>query len=121
MGRGIVHFPDLPIKLLMPSSFSNIKEIALKTVPSASKAEIKRVVESFYSFEVEKVRTLNMRGKMKNRGGRLIAKPDYKKAYVTLKNPLSITDIYPFSLFGEEKKESTSGTIEEGDMKSQFA
>lgn len=32
-----MQFANLPIKLLMPSSFSNITEIALKTIPSASK------------------------------------------------------------------------------------
>ena len=37
LGRRVINFTNLPIKLLMPSSFTNIKEIALKTVPSASK------------------------------------------------------------------------------------
>ncbi|KAJ8453202.1 hypothetical protein Cgig2_008086 [Carnegiea gigantea] len=60
LGRRVVHFANLPIKLLMPSSFTNITEIALKTIPSASKIEIKRVLESLYGFEVEKVQTLNM-------------------------------------------------------------
>ncbi|KAL7602908.1 hypothetical protein Lser_V15G15036 [Lactuca serriola] len=84
LGRRVVNFANIPIKLLMPSSFSNITEIALKTIPSASKIEIKRVLESLYGFEVDEVRTLNMDGKKKKRGGVLIAKPDYKKAYATL-------------------------------------
>ncbi|KOM46836.1 hypothetical protein LR48_Vigan07g054000 [Vigna angularis] len=87
MGRRVVQFANLTLKLLMPKTFTNIKEIALKTIPSASKIEIRRVLESLYGFEVEKVQTLNMEGKKKKRGGLLIAKPDYKKAYVTLKNP----------------------------------
>lgn len=37
LGRRVVNFANLPIKLLMPTSFSNITEIALKTIPSASK------------------------------------------------------------------------------------
>ncbi|CAA2998784.1 mitochondrial ribosomal L23 [Olea europaea subsp. europaea] len=68
LGRRVVNFANLPIKLLVPSSLSNISEIAIKTIPSASKIEIKRVLESLYGFEVEKVRTLNMEGKMKKRG-----------------------------------------------------
>ena len=57
-----------------------------------------------YGCEVEKVRTLNMRGKKKMRGGRLIARPDYKKAYVTLKNPSSFSpDMNPIHLVKEEK------------------
>ncbi|XP_016572539.2 uncharacterized protein LOC107870499 isoform X1 [Capsicum annuum] len=120
LGRRVVNFANLPIKLLMPSSFSNITEIALKTIPAASKIEIKRVLESLYGFEVEKVQTLNMDGKKKKRGGLLIAKPDYKKAYVTLKNPLSISpDLFPIRVIQEEKKnmsnKSKSSSIVEDD------
>lgn len=122
LGRRVVHFANLPIKLLMPSTFTNIKEIALKTIPSASKIEIKRVLESLYGFEVEKVSTLNMEGKKKKRGGLLIAKPDYKKAYVTLKNPLSISpDLFPIRIIEEDKrqtsKQSKSSVVEEGEAK----
>ncbi|KAK6150420.1 hypothetical protein DH2020_015352 [Rehmannia glutinosa] len=118
LGRRVVNFANLPIKLLMPSSFSNITEIALKTIPSASKIEIKRVLESLYGFEVEKVQTLNMEGKKKKRGGLLIAKPDYKKAYVTLRNPLSINpDLFPIRVIEEEKKninkQSKSSIVED--------
>ncbi|KAJ4715715.1 50S ribosomal protein L23 [Melia azedarach] len=119
LGRRVIHFANLPIKLLMPSNFSNITEIALKTIPSASKIEIKRVLESLYGFEVEKVRTLNMEGKKKKRGGLLIAKPDYKKAYVTLRNPLSLSqDVFPVRVIQDEKerisKEKKSSFVEEG-------
>lgn len=122
MGRRVVQFANLPIKLLMPTSFTNIHEIALKTIPSASKIEIKRVLESLYGFEVEKVRTLNMDGKKKKRGGLLIAKPDYKKAYVTLKNPLSIDpDLYPIRIIEKEKenmnKQAKSSVVEEFESK----
>ncbi|CAH9131281.1 unnamed protein product [Cuscuta epithymum] len=122
LGRRVIHFANLPIKLLMPSSFSNITEISLKTIPSATKIEIKRVLESMYGFEVEKVQTLNMDGKKKKRGGLLIAKPDYKKAYVTLKNPLSVSpDLYPIGLIEQYKKEakkkSKSSIVEDGEPK----
>ncbi|XP_042510339.1 uncharacterized protein LOC122085816 [Macadamia integrifolia] len=125
LGRRVIHFANLPIKLLMPSTFSNIKEIALKTIPSASKIEIKRVLESLYGFEVEKVQTLNMEGKKKKRGGLLIAKPDYKKAYVTLKNPLSISpDLFPMRIIEEERqrmnKQSKSSIVEEKEVKSHW-
>ncbi|GJU68973.1 nucleotide-binding alpha-beta plait domain-containing protein [Tanacetum coccineum] len=119
LGRRVVNFANIPIKLLMPTSFSNITEIALKTIPSASKIEIKRVLESLYGFEVDEVRTLNMDGKRKKRGGLLIAKPDYKKAYVTLRNPLSINpDLYPIRVIEEDKKnmsKQSKSTIVEGD------
>lgn len=71
----------------------------------SQKIEIKRVLESLYGFEVEKVSTLNMEGKKKKRGGLFYAKPDYKKAYVTLKHPLSISpDLFPIKVIQEEKE-----------------
>lgn len=104
LGRRVINFANLPIKLLMPTTYTNISEIALKTIPSASKIEIKRVLESLYGFDVEKVSTLNMEGKKKKRGGFLIAKPDYKKAYVTLKTPLSISPhLFPIRVIEEER------------------
>lgn len=126
LGRRVIHFANLPIKLLMPSSFQNIKEIALKTIPSATKVEIKRVLQNLYGFDVEEVRTLNMEGKKKKRGGILIAKPDYKKAYVTLKTPLSLSpNLYPIRLIEEEKKntapkKSQSGVVEDSSAPSHW-
>ncbi|KAB2058120.1 hypothetical protein ERO13_A11G201300v2 [Gossypium hirsutum] len=123
LGRRVVHFANLPIKLLMPNTFTNITEIALKTIPSASKIEIKRVLESLYGFDVDKVRTLNMDGKKKKRGGFLIARPDYKKAYVTLRTPISISEnLFPIQVIKEEKdsinKTSKSkSVVEEGEKK----
>ncbi|EOX92111.1 Large ribosomal subunit protein uL23-like - like 1 [Theobroma cacao] len=123
LGRRVVHFANLPIKLLMPNTFTNIQEIALKTIPSASKIEIKRVLESLYGFDVEKVRTLNMEGKKKKRGGFLIAKPDYKKAYVTLRTPLSISEnLFPIKIIEEEKESinknsKSKNVVEEGEKK----
>ncbi|XVF58982.1 hypothetical protein PTKIN_Ptkin07bG0237000 [Pterospermum kingtungense] len=123
LGRRVVHFANLPIKLLMPNTFTNIKEIALKTIPSASKIEIKRVLESLYGFDVEKVRTLNMEGKKKKRGGLLIARPDYKKAYVTLRTPLSISEnLFPIKTIQEEKESinktsKSKSVVEEGEKR----
>ncbi|CAL9770949.1 unnamed protein product [Musa acuminata subsp. burmannicoides] len=106
LGRRVIHFANLPIKLLLPSPpFDSIREIALKTIPSASKVEIRRVLESLYGFDVAEVRTLNMEGKKTKRGPFLAAKPDYKKAYVTLRSPLSLSpDLFPVKLIFEEKQ-----------------
>ncbi|KAL5562869.1 hypothetical protein UlMin_032616 [Ulmus minor] len=77
MGSAI-HFPNHPFELILPASSNNAKDIALKTIPSASKTKIKRVLQLVYEFEIEKYRVC------------VFAKRNYKKAYVTLKNPLSI-------------------------------
>jgi large subunit ribosomal protein L23 len=94
------------------------KQTELTVYAPNGQPEIKKVLESVYSYEVEKVRTLNMKGKKKMRGGRLIAKPDYKKAYVTLKSPVSFSrEFYPICLVEEERKsinkKTKSSTIKE--------
>ncbi|BBM99732.1 large subunit ribosomal protein L23 [Marchantia polymorpha subsp. ruderalis] len=99
LGR-VIHFANLPLKLLMPNQRENIKEVAFKTVPSASKIEIRRVLESVYGLEVEKVNTLNMEGKKKlnRKTGKYYRRPDYKKAYVVLKNPVTLpADVFPLN------------------------
>ncbi|KAL9417221.1 hypothetical protein AB3S75_040242 [Citrus x aurantiifolia] len=88
---------DFPMKLLMPSSFENIKEIAFKTMHAASKIEIKEVLEQLYGLEIEKVRTLNKQGMKKRRECCLVTGPNYKKAYRTLKKPVSFAFDMPFS------------------------
>ncbi|XP_010431968.1 PREDICTED: uncharacterized protein LOC104716275 [Camelina sativa] len=124
LGGRVVHFANLPIKLLMPAKLTNIHEFALKTIPSATKIEIKRVLVSLYGFDVEKVNTLNMDGKKKKRGGLLIAKADYKKAYVTLRSPLSISrDLFPVKYIEEDRKSKVKGSSfveEEDDKKSHW-
>ena len=45
-----------------------------------------------------------MEGKKRKRGGVLIAKPDYKKAFITLRGPLSLSaDIFPIRHVEEER------------------
>jgi len=70
--------------------------------PSANKIEIKSAIEAIYNagkkgkeehIEVETVRTLNVRGKMRRVGNRAKGKrPDFKKAVVTLKRGQVLED-----------------------------
>ncbi|KAE8781663.1 50S ribosomal protein L23 [Hordeum vulgare] len=107
LGRRVLHFANLPIKLMLPPSpLSSVQEFAVRTVPSASKVDIRRCLESMYGFSVAEVRTLNMDGKKIRRGSFLAAKPDYKKAYVTLQAPLSVSpDIFPIgAILGQRER-----------------
>ncbi|NLB29691.1 MAG: 50S ribosomal protein L23 [Clostridiales bacterium] len=63
----------------------DISKYAFEVDPSANKIEIKKAVEEIFGVEVEKVTTLNMRGKVK-RTGRYPAGPrkSWKKAVVRL-------------------------------------
>lgn len=49
--------------------------------------DIKALLTRVYGLEVEKVRTLNVEGKKKKTKYGYFRKPDWKKAYVTMKPP----------------------------------
>lgn len=59
-------------------------QIVFKVLPDANKAEIKNAVEALFKVKVEKVSTLNQKGKTKRTGRYLGKRSDWKKAYVTL-------------------------------------
>ncbi|QGU00780.1 LSU ribosomal protein L23p (L23Ae) [Candidatus Syntrophocurvum alkaliphilum] len=52
----------------------------------ANKSEIKTAIEKIFKVRVEKVRTINVKGKPKRMGRFEGKKPDRKKAIVTLKS-----------------------------------
>lgn len=51
----------------------------------AGKEDVKRAVEEIFGVKVAKIRTVNYEGKMKRRGRYEGRRPNWKKAYVTLK------------------------------------
>ncbi|HSP99092.1 MAG TPA: 50S ribosomal protein L23 [Candidatus Dormibacteraeota bacterium] len=50
----------------------------------ANKDQIRHAIETLFKVKVEKVRTLNLLGKMRRVGRHAGRRPDWKKAYVTL-------------------------------------
>ncbi|MBI4444355.1 MAG: 50S ribosomal protein L23 [Acidobacteria bacterium] len=50
-----------------------------------TKQQIKEAVEKIFEVKVDKVRTANFQGKIKRHGRFRGVRPDWKKAYVTLK------------------------------------
>lgn len=62
-----------------------IGQIALKVAPDATKPEIKSAVEKMFEVEVESVKVLHVRGKMKY-GRHPGKRANWKKAYVRLKD-----------------------------------
>jgi large subunit ribosomal protein L23 len=59
--------------------------LAFRVANKASKHAIKAAVEKIFKVKVDQVRVINCHGKTVRRGRTLGRKPDYKKAYVTLK------------------------------------
>eukprot|EP00246_Nothoceros_aenigmaticus_P017455 TRINITY_DN8518_c0_g2_i1.p1 TRINITY_DN8518_c0_g2~~TRINITY_DN8518_c0_g2_i1.p1 ORF type:complete len:183 (-),score=30.60 TRINITY_DN8518_c0_g2_i1:153-701(-) len=101
----VIHFANLPLALITPKSRVNIRQFALRTVPSASKVEIRNVLQAVYGLQVHKVCTINMEGKLKycKPMKHHYRRPDYKKAYVVLKEPVTLPgNLYPFAARTEE-------------------
>jgi large subunit ribosomal protein L23 len=59
-------------------------QFAFKVAKDATKPEIKAAVEMLFEVNVEKVQTLNVKGKTKRFGQRMGKRSDWKKAYVRL-------------------------------------
>ncbi len=50
----------------------------------ASKTDVRRAVEGLFKVRVERVRTMTVHGKTRRQGRNVGARPDWKKAIVTL-------------------------------------
>lgn len=78
----IVTTPLITEKGTMVSELGN--QVVFRVQRDASKDEIRRAVESLFKVKVEKVRTLNLLGKVRRVGRHAGRRPAWKKAYVTL-------------------------------------
>ncbi len=72
--------PHFSEKISIQGESSN--QYGFKVAPDASKAEIKEAVETLFSVKVEKVSTLNVKGKAKHSARGVSRKRNWKKAYV---------------------------------------
>jgi large subunit ribosomal protein L23 len=68
---------------------SQLKEsenkILVEVSPDANKLEIKKAVEEIFKVKVNKISTINIKGKWKKHGKSLGKRSDKKKAVITLK------------------------------------
>jgi large subunit ribosomal protein L23 len=60
--------------------------LVLQVARDANKIEIRHAVEHLFGSKVADVRTTSMRGKLKRQGRSVGRRPDWKKAYVRLKD-----------------------------------
>jgi large subunit ribosomal protein L23 len=63
----------------------NQRTLTFKVARDANKLEIKDAVERIFKVKVDSVRTVNCHGKVRRQGRFKGRRPDWKKAYVTLK------------------------------------
>jgi large subunit ribosomal protein L23 len=90
-----IHFPNLPLRLVLPvdrvaAAAVGVRDLVFKTLPTANKVEIKRLLTSMYGLPVETVNTANFEGKKKRSRGGFFRKPDFKAAYVKLSAAVKI-------------------------------
>lgn len=59
-------------------------QVVFRVAVDATKLEVKKAVEQLFKVDVQSVRTVNVKGKVKRNRYGLASKPDWKKAYVRL-------------------------------------
>lgn len=63
----------------------NLRTVAFKVARDANKLQIRDAVEKIFKVKVQSVRTASFHGKKRRQGRYTGRRPDWKKAYVTLK------------------------------------
>jgi large subunit ribosomal protein L23 len=79
----VIRSPLVTEKGTMASEKAN--QVVFRVRPQASKDLVREAVEKLFKVTVLKVRTAKFMGKERRRGQVRGSKPDWKKAYVTLK------------------------------------
>jgi large subunit ribosomal protein L23 len=61
-----------------------LNQVSFSVASAANRVEIKRAVEEIFDVKVKSVKTMNVKGKVKQRGRIIGKRKDWKKAQVTL-------------------------------------
>ncbi len=78
----IIHGPVVTEKTTLQKEIDN--QVTFKVDKDANRVEIKDAVEKNFNIKVKQVRTIQVKGKVKQRGRIIGKKKDWKKAIVTL-------------------------------------
>jgi len=60
-------------------------QVVFRVRPEAGKDQLRQAVEDLFKVTVVKIRTANFLGKARRRGRKIGYRPNWKKAYITLK------------------------------------
>ncbi|CAL4326574.1 50S ribosomal protein L23 [Buchnera aphidicola] len=66
-------------------SIEKFNTVVLKVLNNSTKYEIKCAVKKIFNIEVESIKTLKIKGKVKRQSNRIIQKSNWKKAYIKVK------------------------------------
>lgn len=78
---------EIVVRPLITEKNTNLmlfNKYSFEVLRGASKPQIKRAIEVLFNVSVEKVHTMNVRGKLKRRGREVGYTREWKKAIVTL-------------------------------------
>ncbi len=78
----IIRGPVVTEKTTLQKELNN--QVTLKVDKRANRVEIKNAVEKSFNTKVKQVRTLQVKGKIKQRGRIIGKRKDWKKAIITL-------------------------------------
>lgn len=78
----IIRGPVVTEKTTLQKELHN--QVTLKVDKRANRVEIKDAVEKAFNTKVKQIRTVQVKGKIKQRGRIIGKRPDWKKAIVTL-------------------------------------
>jgi large subunit ribosomal protein L23 len=81
----ILRYPHVTEKSTLKKEEQAGRVVTFQVAIKANKRHIREAVERIFEVEVEKVRTAVMQGKIKRQGKTSGRRPNWKKAYVTLK------------------------------------
>ncbi len=70
----------------------NERTLVFEVTGDATKTQVTSAVEKLFKVKVAEVRTANFEGKMRRRGRFMGYRPDWKKAYVRLKEGEKVPD-----------------------------
>jgi large subunit ribosomal protein L23 len=80
---------DVIVRPVITEKGLTVKEkdgtLCFEVANGASKKQVQEAIERIFKVKVEHVRTMNVPGKMRRRGRYTGYRPDWKKAYVTLR------------------------------------
>jgi large subunit ribosomal protein L23 len=77
--------PVITEKGLTLKESEKTRTLCFEVAGSASKKQVQEAIERIFKVKVQHVRTMNVPGKMRRRGRYSGYRPDWKKAYVTLR------------------------------------
>ena len=88
----VIRRPLITEKSTMLREGGNV--LAFEVDRNANKIDVKRAVEELFKIKVAEVRLFNVRGKMKRMGRNVGKRPDWRKAYVRLKEGEKAPDFF---------------------------